>query len=118
TAAGDRRCASTRSAVTWCGGTLLARQHRVLELLGDPRLDDRLRRNLDRLAGCRIAAHSGLALLHHQFYHAGQDELARAFQLLFGELRELVEVFACLRPLYFEPLCEMREQPRFPHPSS
>src|SRR5205085_6536708 len=54
----------------------------------NPRLHDGLRRNLDRFAGRRIAAHARLALLHHQLDHTRQDELAGALQFLFGERSE------------------------------
>ena len=61
---------------------LLARQNRVLELLGDPGLDDGLGGNLDRLAGGRVASHARLALLDDQLHHAWKHELAGTLELL------------------------------------
>ncbi len=61
---------------------LLTRQNRVLELLGDPGLDDGLGWNLDRLAGGRVASHARLALLDDQLHHARKYELAGTLELL------------------------------------
>src|SRR5262249_52540314 len=55
---------------------LLTRQDGVLQLLGDPRLDDCLGWNLDRFASRRVAAHSGFAMLLDQLDHAGQHKLS------------------------------------------
>src|SRR6185295_255727 len=96
------------SEVEWFGERqglrLLARQHRILQLLGDARLDDGFRGNLDCLAGGRIAAHPRLALLYDELDHAGQHEFARALELSLRQRRELVEVLAGLRPLHLELL--------------
>src|SRR5579863_3088875 len=74
--------AATSDAFRARGGIpLLARQDGVLELLRNTGLHDRLRRNLDRLAGRRVAALSRLALLHDQLAHAGKHELAGSLQL-------------------------------------
>src|SRR5579864_4747694 len=86
---------------------LLAGQDRVLQLLGDPRLHYRLRRDLDGLTRRRVAAHPRLALLTDELHHSGQPELTRALQLLFGQRRQLVEELASLRTLHLEALGEM-----------
>ena len=62
-------------------------QDGVLQRLGDAGLDDRLRRDLDRLARRGVAAHAGLPLLDDELHHVGQRELTGALQLLLGERR-------------------------------
>jgi hypothetical protein len=83
---------------------------RVLELLRDASLDDGLGRDLDGLAGRRVAAHARLALLDDELHHAGQHELARPLQLLLREHRQLVEELARRGALHFEAVREVREQ--------
>ncbi len=96
---------------------LLLRQDRVLQLLGDARLDDRLGGDLDRLAGRRVAAHAGLALLHDQLDHPGQHELAGPLQLLLRQRVQLIEELPRLRPLHFEAIREMRKEFGLAHPA-
>ena len=57
----------------------------IPELLGDPRLDHLLGRDLDRRAGRRVSPHSPLALLHHQLGDPRKHELAALQQLLLGQ---------------------------------
>src|SRR4029079_828160 len=89
---------------------LLARENGGLQCLLDPRLDDSLGGDLDRVARGGVTAHARLALLDHEFHHAGQDELPGSLQFLFGKRRQLVEVLARRRALHFEALCKVREE--------
>ena len=96
---------------------LLLGKNGVLQLLGDARLHHRLGRDLDGLAGGRVATHARLALLDHELHHARQHELAGPLQLFLRERGQLVEVLACLRALHFEAIGKMREQLGFAHAS-
>src|SRR5262245_1755813 len=67
--------------------SLLERE--LLHRLRDAELQHGLGRNLDRLAGLRVAAHTSLALHHHQLADAREHEtIAR---LLGSQRRELFE---------------------------
>jgi hypothetical protein len=83
------------------------RKNGVLQLLRDPRLDDRLGGNLDRFAGGRVATHARLALLHDELHHAGKHELTGAFQFLLRERGQFFEELTRHRPLHFEAIGEV-----------
>src|SRR4029450_101128 len=53
---------------------LLLPKHRVLQTLGEPELHHALRRDLDRLAGLRIATHARLAVREHEAPASREDE--------------------------------------------
>src|SRR6267143_5175035 len=68
---------------------LLLPKHRVLHALRETELAHALRRDLDRLARLRIAAHPRLAVRQHQLPEARKDEPVLRF--LAGERQSLVE---------------------------
>src|SRR4030095_11709452 len=70
---------------------LLLAKHRVLQALGEAELADTLGRDLDRLAGLRIAPDPRLAGCGHQPPEARQEEHAALLRFLGGEVERLVE---------------------------
>src|SRR5262245_63403416 len=75
-------------------------ERRLLHRLGDAELQHGLGRNLDGLAGLRVAAHARLALHHHQLAHAGEHEAVLG--LLGRERRAFLEGIATLLLGMFE----------------
>src|SRR6476660_3839266 len=65
------------------------RERRVLRLLGDAELQHALRRDLDRLAGRRVAAEASLAVHDHELADAWEREAVAGFFVRQG--RELFE---------------------------
>jgi hypothetical protein len=75
-------------------GKLLAAEDRVLRGFGDAELHDALGLDLDGLAGLRVAAHAGGAVLEDELADAGQRE--GVFRVLVSERGEVFENFAGL----------------------
>src|SRR6267142_1323397 len=65
------------------------RERRVLRLLGDAEFEHALRRDLDRLAGRRVAAETGLPIHDDELADAWESEAVTGF--LVGQGRELLE---------------------------
>src|SRR4029077_10026202 len=65
---------------------LLLAKHRVLQALGETELADALGRDLDRLAGLRVASDPCLAVREYQLPEARQEEHAALLRFLGGEV--------------------------------
>src|SRR5712691_9038045 len=81
-------------------------ERRVLRLLGDAEFEHALRRDLDRLAGRRIAAETGLAVHDDQLADAWEGEAVTGF--LVRQACELLEhgahLLLCQPGLLREPI--------------
>src|SRR5437660_6277332 len=70
---------------------LLLAKHRVLQALGEAELAHALGRDLDGLAGLRVAADAGLPIREHELAEAGKNERAALLRFARRQRERLVE---------------------------